>query len=159
MHQFAVVDFDEKENLKMNSFLNKNENFKTLILMFVFLQQFRVVSRPVSASTSTGNKFRHIAELNKLMFDAMYMQDISSNGKNGKPTKLPSLEQGFQFNPVNIGDRGNNDGGGGTVVSTETQKNKWYKKEMELGRKQKSSEIEMSPVKLNVGCGLLKHNI
>lgn len=35
LHQIAVVDFDEKENLKM-IFLNKNENFKTLILLSSF---------------------------------------------------------------------------------------------------------------------------
>lgn len=127
--------------------------------MLVFLKRFRVVSRPVSASTSTGNRFQHLAELNKLMFDAMYMQDTSTNGQNGEPKKLPSLEQGFQLNPMNIGDGGNDDGGGGsTVVSQETQKNKWYKKEMELGRKQKSSKIEC-PVKLNSDCGLMKHKI
>ncbi|CAO1306691.1 unnamed protein product [Diamesa hyperborea] len=73
------------------------------------------------------------------MLDAMSMGDTSSNGpkRNGEQIKIPFLEKGFQINLKDTKDVDKiiDDGGGGAVGLIETQKNKWYKKEMGLFKK------------------------
>lgn len=104
----------------------------------IFLR-LRVVSRPVSASTSTGNKFQHKAEVFQLMLDAMNLNSSSSNGpkRNGENLKIPFLEKGFKikFPPTNAEDSDKIIGNGGVVGIVDTQKDTWYKKEMGIFKK------------------------
>lgn len=73
------------------------------------------------------------------MLDAMNLESTSSNGPkgNGDQIKIPFLEEGFQINSKNTKDIDKiiDDGGGSAIGLIETQKNKWYKKEMGLFKK------------------------